>query len=140
MTVIIKKSLDILNKNLRGKDMNTPNKLTIARMILVPIIVIISMINIPGMVYQIPVGYLIIDILFIIASITDKIVIYSPNLSCLDFLKNGFNDFSKSLFGSFLVKLDIIFCILKIVFGSILKSLELLFVFSLLLLLLPKHS
>ena len=53
--------------------MNTPNKLTIARMILVPIIVIISMINIPGMVYQIPVGYLIIDILFIIASITDKI-------------------------------------------------------------------
>ena len=47
--------------------MNTPNKLTIARMILVPIIVIISMINIPGMVYQIPVGYLIIDILFIIA-------------------------------------------------------------------------
>ena len=53
--------------------MNTPNKLTIARMILVPIIVIISMINIPGMVYKIPVGYLIIDILFIIASITDKI-------------------------------------------------------------------
>lgn len=53
--------------------MNTPNKLTIARMILVPIIVIISMINIPGAVFQIPVGYLIIDILFIIASITDKI-------------------------------------------------------------------
>lgn len=53
--------------------MNLPNKLTIARIILVPIIVIVSMINIPGMVGPIPLGYLIVNILFIIASITDKI-------------------------------------------------------------------
>lgn len=53
--------------------MNTPNKLTIARMIIVPIILIVSMINIPGEILQIPIGYIIIDILFIIASITDKI-------------------------------------------------------------------
>lgn len=53
--------------------MNTPNKLTIFRMLIVPAIVIVSMINIPGEIIGIPLGYLIMDILFIIASITDKV-------------------------------------------------------------------
>ena len=53
--------------------MNTPNKLTVFRMLIVPAIVIVSMINIPGEIIGIPLGYLIMDILFIIASITDKV-------------------------------------------------------------------
>ncbi len=53
--------------------MNLPNKLTIFRMILVPIMVIIPFLNIQGEVLGIPITYLIIDLIFIIASITDKL-------------------------------------------------------------------
>lgn len=53
--------------------MNTPNKLTILRMLLVPIIVIVSMINIPNDFLGIPLNMIIIDILFIIGAITDKV-------------------------------------------------------------------
>ena len=53
--------------------MNLPNKLTIFRIILVPIIVIISMINIQGAFLGIPIIYWIIDVLFIIACLTDKL-------------------------------------------------------------------
>lgn len=53
--------------------MNLPNKLTILRIFLVPIMVIIPFLNIKGEVLGIPVTYLIIDIIFIIASITDKL-------------------------------------------------------------------
>ena len=53
--------------------MNVPNKLTVLRICLVPIIVIISLINIPGEFLGIPVEYWLMDILFIIASITDKL-------------------------------------------------------------------
>jgi CDP-diacylglycerol--glycerol-3-phosphate 3-phosphatidyltransferase len=55
------------------KKMNVPNKLTVLRICLVPIIVIISLINIPGEFLGIPVEYWLMDILFIIASITDKL-------------------------------------------------------------------
>lgn len=53
--------------------MNIPNKLTVIRIILVPIMVLVSLINIPGTILGIPIGYWIIDIIFGIASITDKI-------------------------------------------------------------------
>lgn len=53
--------------------MNLPNKLTIFRIILVPIIVIASLINIPGNVLGIPMNMIIMDIIFVIASITDKL-------------------------------------------------------------------
>lgn len=53
--------------------MNLPNKLTIFRIILVPIIVIVSLINIPGNVFGIPMNMIIMDIIFVIASITDKL-------------------------------------------------------------------
>ena len=53
--------------------MNLANKLTIFRMILVPIMVIIPFLGIENEVFGIPVTYLIIDIIFIIASITDKL-------------------------------------------------------------------
>jgi len=53
--------------------MNLPNKLTIFRIILVPIIVIVSLINIPGECLGIPINMIIMDIIFIIASITDKL-------------------------------------------------------------------
>lgn len=53
--------------------MNVPNKLTVLRICLVPIIVIISLINIPGEFLGIPIEYWLMDILFIIASITDKL-------------------------------------------------------------------
>ena len=53
--------------------MNLPNKLTIFRIILVPIIVIVSLINIPGNVFEIPMNMIIMDIIFVIASITDKL-------------------------------------------------------------------
>ena len=53
--------------------MNLANKLTIFRIILVPIMVIIPFLGIESEVYGIPLTYLLIDIIFIIASITDKL-------------------------------------------------------------------
>lgn len=53
--------------------MNLPNKLTIFRILLVPIMVIIPYLGIQGDFYGIPYSFIIIDIIFIIASITDKL-------------------------------------------------------------------
>lgn len=53
--------------------MNLPNKLTIFRIILVPIMVIIPFFKIDTVFLGIPVEYLIIDFIFIIASLTDKL-------------------------------------------------------------------
>lgn len=52
--------------------MNLANKLTIFRIILVPIMVIIPLLNIQGNIYGIPYTYLLINLIFITASITDK--------------------------------------------------------------------
>lgn len=53
--------------------MNLPNKLTIFRIILVPLMVIVPLFNIKGNWFGIPIEYWIINIIFIIASITDKL-------------------------------------------------------------------
>lgn len=53
--------------------MNTPNKLTILRMLLVPVMVIIAMINIPGEFLGIPLNLVIADIIFAIGALTDKL-------------------------------------------------------------------
>ncbi len=53
--------------------MNLPNKLTIIRILLVPVMVLIPIIGIKGEILNIPVTYLIMDLIFIIASITDKL-------------------------------------------------------------------
>ena len=53
--------------------MNLPNKLTIFRVILVPIMVSIPFFGIKGELWGIPISYLIIDFIFILASITDKL-------------------------------------------------------------------
>ena len=53
--------------------MNLANKLTIFRIILVPLMVIIPFLGIEGEILGIPLTYLVIDLIFIIASITDKL-------------------------------------------------------------------
>ena len=53
--------------------MNLPNKLTIFRIILVPIMVLIPYLGINGEFFGIPMTLLLVDIIFIIASITDKL-------------------------------------------------------------------
>lgn len=53
--------------------MNLANKLTIFRIILVPLMVIVPFFGIDTKILDIPVTYIIIDIIFIIASITDKL-------------------------------------------------------------------
>lgn len=53
--------------------MNLANKLTIFRMILVPIMVIFAYLPIGGDVYGIAIPMIIMDVIFIIASITDKL-------------------------------------------------------------------
>ena len=53
--------------------MNLANKLTIFRIILVPLMVIIPFLGINGNLYGIPITYIIMDFIFIIASITDKL-------------------------------------------------------------------
>lgn len=53
--------------------MNLPNKLTIFRIILVPIMIIIPFLGIKGELFGIPVSCLIIDLIFIVASITDQL-------------------------------------------------------------------
>ena len=56
-----------------SKEMNLPNKLTVLRIILVPIMVLIPYLNIQGEFLGIPISWLIIDAIFIVASITDKL-------------------------------------------------------------------
>lgn len=53
--------------------MNLPNKLTIFRIILVPIMVIIPFLGITGTISGIPISWIIIDLIFILESITDKL-------------------------------------------------------------------
>ena len=53
--------------------MNLANKLTIFRILLVPIMVIIPFLGITNTFLGIPISWLIIDAIFIIASITDKL-------------------------------------------------------------------
>lgn len=53
--------------------MNLPNKLTVFRIILVPVMVIISFFNLPGNLFGIPTTMIVLDLIFIVASITDKL-------------------------------------------------------------------
>ena len=53
--------------------MNLANKLTILRILLVPLMVIIPFFNIQGNLWEIPITYIIIDIIFVIAALTDKL-------------------------------------------------------------------
>ena len=53
--------------------MNLPNKLTIFRIILVIIMIILTLFDIPGEVFGIPIVAIVLDAIFIIASITDKL-------------------------------------------------------------------
>ena len=53
--------------------MNLPNKLTIFRIILVPIMVIIPLCPINQEFFGLPLKWIIVDLIFIIASITDKL-------------------------------------------------------------------
>ena len=71
--------------------MNLPNKLTIFRIILVPIMVIIPFLGITGTISGIPISWIIIDLIFILASITDKLDGY------LDRKNNQITTFGKFL-------------------------------------------
>ena len=53
--------------------MNLPNKLTVFRIILVPVMVIISFFDITGNLLGIPTTMIVLDLIFIIASLTDKL-------------------------------------------------------------------
>ena len=53
--------------------MNLPNKLTVLRIILVLVMIIISFFNIPGDVFGVPSLMIILDVIFIVASITDHL-------------------------------------------------------------------
>ena len=53
--------------------MNLANKLTISRIILVPLMVIIPFFGIEGKFLGIPIEYIIVDLIFIVASINDKL-------------------------------------------------------------------
>ena len=53
--------------------MNTPNKLTIFRIILVPILIIIPLLGLKQEWFGIPITWILADIIFIVASITDKL-------------------------------------------------------------------
>ena len=53
--------------------MNLPNKLTILRIILVPIMVIVTFLNIQNTFLGVPISYWILNMIFIIASYTDHL-------------------------------------------------------------------
>lgn len=53
--------------------MNLANKLTVFRIVLVPLMVIVPFFNLKGDFLNIPITYWIIDMIFVIASITDKL-------------------------------------------------------------------
>ena len=52
---------------------NLPNTLTIFRILLVPVMMLIPIFNLQGELWGIPLTYLLIDLIFVIASITDKL-------------------------------------------------------------------
>ena len=65
---------NVKNKNkIMEVNMNLANKLTILRILLVPVMVIIPFLGIQEEVLGVPITYLIVDIIFIIAAITDKL-------------------------------------------------------------------
>ena len=53
--------------------MNLPNKLTVFRILLVPVMIIISLVDIPGKVLDVPVSMIVLDIIFIIGAFTDQL-------------------------------------------------------------------
>jgi CDP-diacylglycerol--glycerol-3-phosphate 3-phosphatidyltransferase len=53
--------------------MNLPNKLTVLRILLVPVFIIIGYVGVPGELWGISNTLLVMDLIFIIASITDKL-------------------------------------------------------------------
>ena len=53
--------------------MNTPNKLTLIRILLVPAMLIVYLIKIPGTIFNIPIYSIILDLIFIAGAITDKV-------------------------------------------------------------------
>lgn len=53
--------------------MNLPNKLTILRILLVPVMVIIPFLRLQGQILGIGIEFWIMNLIFIIASITDKL-------------------------------------------------------------------
>lgn len=53
--------------------MNLPNKLTLFRIILVPIMVIIPFFGLTNQAFGIPLTWLLVDLIFILASLTDKL-------------------------------------------------------------------
>lgn len=53
--------------------MNLANRLTIFRIILVPVMMLIPVFNLQGELWEIPLTYLIMDFIFILASLTDKL-------------------------------------------------------------------
>lgn len=53
--------------------MNLPNKLTIFRIFLVPLMVILPFVGIKGEILGIPIVYWVIEFIFILASLTDKL-------------------------------------------------------------------
>ena len=53
--------------------MNLPNKLTVFRVLLVPVMIIVSFFDIPGNFLGVPTTYWILELIFIIASITDEL-------------------------------------------------------------------
>ncbi len=53
--------------------MNLANKLTILRIILVPLMVVVPLCGIQGEVWGIPIAWIIVDFIFILAAITDKL-------------------------------------------------------------------
>ena len=55
------------------KEMNLPNKLTVFRILLVPIMVVIPFFSIQGEWLNIPITMWLINFIFIVASITDKL-------------------------------------------------------------------
>lgn len=73
LTISLRSFVKILSKMRGMKKMNLANKLTVFRIILVPIILIIPLLNIHEQLWGVPLTYLIIDAIFVIASLTDKL-------------------------------------------------------------------
>ena len=53
--------------------MNLPNKLTVFRIFLVPVFVIVGYLSIDNQLFGVPLKYILMDLIFIVASITDKL-------------------------------------------------------------------
>ena len=77
--------------------MNLPNKLTIFRILLVPVMVIIPYLNISGNFLGISIAYWIMGLIFIIVTLVTSLILYAISKDARNLFKRAINLIKRKL-------------------------------------------